>query len=156
MPDKNINDTILKDKSVNEKEKYRATVYLAHKTFAILDQVQSLTNIPTRNAAIEAAVDFYYGYLTGSISQDYLCGVLGSKLDGLIGRGNDRMAKLLYKQAVETNMLTRILARDQMISKTEYDSMRRKAVQDVKENRGIISLTDVLQDEENFSELGGS
>ena len=54
----------------------------------------------------------------------------------------------LFKQAVETNMLTRIVAFEYELSKDEYDKMRSKAVAAVKRSTGRISLFDTMQDSE--------
>ena len=53
-----------------------------------------------------------------------------------------------FKQAVETNMLTRIVAFEYELSKDEYDKMRSKAVAAVKRSTGRISLFDTMQDSE--------
>ena len=66
----------------------------------------------------------------------------------IMHRATDRISSQLFKQAVETNMLTRIVAFEYELSKDEYDKMRSKAVAAVKRSTGRISLFDTMQDSE--------
>jgi hypothetical protein len=135
-----INKKIIANPDANSTEKYKSTIYLSHSTYTKVESLKNLCEIPTRNAVIERAIDFFYGYHSGNISEDYLCGILGSKLEAVINRSNDRISRLLYKQAVETNMMTRLLAGSQTLPKDTYERMRKKAAQDVKENNGIVDI----------------
>lgn len=109
-----------------------------------LDKLESLQAIKklSRNQIIEEAVDFYYGYITSEINQNYLCSVIGQKIDGLINNSTDRIARLQFKEAVEINLLTRLIASNFNIDKTTYDKMRKTAVDDVKATKGIINIYD--------------
>ncbi len=109
-----------------------------------LDKLESLQAIKklSRNQVIEEAVDFYYGYITSEISQNYLCSVIGQKTEGLINNSTDRIARLQFKEAVEINLLTRLIASSFDIDKNTYDKMRKTAVDDVKATKGIINIYD--------------
>ena len=101
-----------------------------------------------RSEAIEAALKFYFAYLSNQMNTDYLCGIYGRQVEALVQRATDRISSQLFKQAVETNMLTRIVAFEYELSKDEYDKMRSKAVAAVKRSTGRISLFDTMQDSE--------
>ncbi len=109
-----------------------------------LDKLESLQAIKklSRNQVIEEAVDFYYGYITSEISQNYLCSVIGQKIEGLINNSTDRIARLQFKEAVEINLLTRLIASNFDIDKNTYAKMRKIAVDDVKATKGIINVYD--------------
>ena len=96
----------------------------------------------------EAALKFYFAYLSNQMNTDYLCGIYGRQVEALVQRATDRISSQLFKQAVETNMLTRIVAFEYELSKDEYDKMRSKAVAAVKRSTGRISLFDTMQDSE--------
>ena len=57
----------------------------------------------------------------------------------MINNASNRSSKLQFKEAVEINVLTRIVASMMELDKDSYDKMRRKAVEDVKASKGIIS-----------------
>ena len=80
-----------------------------------------------------------FGYKTSEITQDYLCSIVGQKIEGMINNASNRTSKLQFKEAVEINVLTRIVASMMELDKDSYDKMRRKAVEDVKASKGIIS-----------------
>lgn len=107
-----------------------------------IDSIKELndsSNI-SRNQIIEKAVDFYFGYITSEINQNYLLSVIGQKIEGVLNKNTDRTARLQFKEAVEINMLTRILASTLDIDKATYDKMRKVAVEDVKATKGIINI----------------
>lgn len=112
-------------------------------TANMLDEIQAISESSTKNSALDKAVKFYYGYLTSSISQDFLCGILGQKLEATQRRNADYISRMLYKVATEMNMLTRVSAKNENLSKDEYDRIRRKAMQDVNRVRGILNLYEV-------------
>lgn len=124
----------------NNDKKQPATYRFTSDELDMLELIKNHNNLPTRKAAISEAIKFYYGYLSGSISQDYLCGTVGVKMEAALRRSDDHQARLLYKMSVQLNMLTRLLAKDKHVSKEEYDNSRRKAIQDVNTTKGIIDL----------------
>lgn len=127
--------------------KRRTSIYLKKDTEMLIRFIQEHEGYNSATTVIDEAIKFYYGYLTGSISQDYLCGTLGSKLEAVQNRGNDRIARLLYKLTTELNLNTKMIAADKQIPKDEYDRMRRKAMQEINGTRGIINLYDAGLDE---------
>lgn len=106
----------------------------------MLEGIQSLVEAKSKTTVMNEAIKFYYGYLTSSISQDYLCGTLGAKLEAVQNRGNDRIARLLFKIAAELNLNTKILSFREKLSVDEYSKIRRKAIQEVTATKGIINL----------------
>lgn len=136
---------------MNKTEKIKTTVYLSEDAASQVDAILSLTkrlDKREKSIAIEEAICFYYSYLSGQINMDYLCGIYGRQVEAIVQRATDRISSQLFKQAVETNMLTRIVAFEYELSKDEYDKMRSKAVAAVKRSTGRISLFDTMQDSE--------
>lgn len=114
-----------------------------------LDSIIALTNRnPNReqSAVIDEAIKFYFGYISGQLSMDYVCGVYGKQMDAIVNSAASRLSSLLFKQAVEINLLTRIAALDYDVSKDEYDKMRSKAVEAVKRSNGRIALLDTINE----------
>ena len=132
-------------------DKKRVSTYLAADEVRMLDAIVDLLLLNPQNGrseAIEAALKFYFAYLSNQMNTDYLCGIYGRQVEAIVQRATDRISSQLFKQAVETNMLTRIVAFEYELSKDEYDKMRSKAVAAVKRSTGRISLFDTMQDSE--------
>ncbi len=130
-----------------EKPREKTTFYLTDELIKMLNTIQELGEHKSRNASVEEAVKFYFAFLTESISQEFLCGVFGNKIDSTLSRSNDRIASLLYKNSVELNLLARLIASDRNVSPDTYSNMRRKAVEDVKKSNGRISLKEISSEE---------
>lgn len=126
-----------------EMSKTQISVLLPDSTLKKLESLQSLENASlSRNQIIEQAIDFYYGYKTSELNQDYLCSVIGQKIEGMLNNVTDRTARLLFKETVELNLLTRLTASQFDIDKMTYEKMRKTAVDDVKSTKGIINIYD--------------
>lgn len=131
-------------------EKVRIVAYLPQREFEMLNGIIALHNRNKKRGRSEAVTDalrFYYGYLSGSISPDYLCGIYAEKVDAIVNRSTERLSALLFKQAVEINLLSRILAGDLLLPPAEYEKLRGKAVNAVKRTGGRIELSETLQEE---------
>lgn len=123
--------------------KTQISVLLPDSTLKKLESLQSLENTSlSRNQIIEQAIDFYFGYKTSELNQDYLCSVIGQKIEGMLNNVTDRTARLLFKETVELNLLTRLTASQFDIDKMTYEKMRKTAVDDVKSTKGIINIYD--------------
>ena len=65
-------------------------------------------------------------------------------LSGAIGVFGDRIGKLLFKLAVESNITNHILAADTDIDLDTYEKLRARSVREVRETGGSISFQDDL------------
>lgn len=71
--------------------KQQISVQLPLSTINKIESLKKLDDGKTsRNKIIESAVDFYFGYKTSEITQDYLCSIVGQK--------NWRYDKQCFKQ----------------------------------------------------------
>jgi hypothetical protein len=145
-----VNSKRLSDSNIDSKEKLRTSIYLTKETYLKIDSLIKLSSSnPSRNDIIEKAIDFFFAYTTSQISQDYLCGVFGSKIEGLIGTLAMRMSKSNFRAAVEMDMLTRMLATVVQLSKTDYDKLRIKSIHDVKSTNGSIDILEAVNESED-------
>ncbi|WP_169009406.1 hypothetical protein [Faecalispora jeddahensis] len=146
MP-KLANPQTLSDPNIGTSEKLRSSVYLKKETFVKADSLIQLTGgNQSRNDVIEKAMDFYFAYVTGQMNQDYLCGVFGGKMEGLIGTLASRFSKSSFRSAVEMDMLTRMVASVLQISKNDHDKLRIKAIRDVKQTNGSIDILEAINE----------
>ncbi|MDD6988228.1 hypothetical protein [Ruminococcus sp.] len=142
-----MNEVLKKDsitKNTPKTKKFQTTVSLPTATYSKIKSLQALNTQSeiSRNQIIEQAIDFYFGYKTSELNQDYLCSVIGQKIEGMLNNVTDRTARLQFKEAVEMNLLTRLIASQFDIDKMTYEKMRKTAVDDVKSTKGIINIYD--------------
>jgi hypothetical protein len=147
MPDF-INSKILKDPSVDENKKFKGTVYLKKSSYSKMDSLAILTGSSSRNDVIEKAIDFYFGFNASQFNQDFLCGIFGSKMEGLVGSLATRISKGNFRTAVEMNMLTRLLATEVAVGKAEYDKLRVKSIREVKQTNGSVNIFEATSENE--------
>ena len=98
------------------------------------DRSRSITDF------IERAVDFYLDYLSANNAGLFLPTSIKSYLDGQLDQLEGRMSSLLYKQAVEQDLVAGILADAYQFSGEELRRRRTESVQNVRKTNGCISL----------------
>lgn len=135
------------EKNNDKFKKERNSLYIKRETYSKIEGIQALSQSKTsRNEVIEKAIDFYYGYLTAEQSQDFLCNAYGQMVKGIIGNLSNRISRQLFKNAVEADILTRLLAADLNISKAEYDKLRKVSLESVKKQNGSVRLLDAVNE----------
>lgn len=137
-----LNKSRLNDASIKLHTKLKTSVYLQKQTYKKIDSICTMEELNSRNEVIEKAIDFYFAYVNSELSQDFLCGVYGRKIDGAIGTLANRISRLQFKQSVELDMITRLLSSNLEISKEKYERLRKTSVDSVKKNNGSINIYD--------------
>ncbi len=92
------------------------------------------------NELAEQALDFYLDYLDAGNAGDFLPVALKSYLDGRLGKLEDRLSALSFRQSVETDMVAGILADNFQFSEDDLRRRRAESVNNVKRTNGRISL----------------
>ena len=123
---------------MSKKEKF--PLYLSPEKKAILERRYQEDGSRSITAFIERAVDFYLDYLSANSAGLFLPTSIKSYLDGLLDQLEGRMSSLLYKQAVEQDMVAGILADAYQFSDEDLRRRRAESVQNVKKTNGRISL----------------
>lgn len=103
----------------------------------------------TKSEFVERAIIFYCGYLTAENSRDYLPRIVISTIQGTLDSFENRMAKLLFKIAVEISLLNKVTASITDFEDFDLDNARVECINDVKRINGSISLAQAVRDEEN-------
>ena len=114
--------------------------YLTEEQKYKINRCQDLDGSRSGTEVIRRAVDFYHDYLTTKHSGAFIPQTIKSYLDGRLGQLEDRVSGLLFKQAVEQDMISGIIA--DSFQFTEDDLRRRRAasVRNVKQTNGRISF----------------
>ena len=97
------------------------------------------------NELSEKAIGFYLDYLDASNAGDFLPTTLKSYVGGRLGKLEERLSLLSFRQSVEVDMMAGILADGFWFSEKDLRRCRAESVSNVKRTNGRISLEKYAQ-----------
>lgn len=101
-------------------------------------------NCKSQSEYIEKAIRFYSGYLDAERADEYLPRVLSDILEGKLGALGKRMGHLIFKLAVEENLMGAVLAAALEVSPDDLRKARVQSIREVKETHGEVGFEDAL------------
>ena len=104
----------------------------------------------SRNEFIRDAVEFYLEWLSRESTEKFLTPALESVFSAKLRDTEDRLSRILFKIAVEQNVLAQVLIYQGKYTKDSVEEVRRRAVNMVRETNGTINATDLLIDEDDL------
>ena len=121
-------------------EKKRAAFYGETDLLKVADTYLRQANCRSRNEFINTAIRFYIAYLQKESDNEFLTPALESVLSGMLGGMEDRMARMIFKLAVELSMTMHVIAAQSGIEDETLVSLRRFCMDEVKRLGGKISF----------------
>ena len=117
------------------------------------EEMAKWMHLRSSNEFIRDAVDFYIEWCRRPYSQQFLTAALESVISAKIRESESRICRMLFKNAVEQNVSTRLAAWDYDLSDKQLDSLYRISVAEVKKNNGALDLEKyfALSEEEQAS-----
>lgn len=103
------------------------------------------SNCRTQNEFVETALNFYCDYLEAQDPCSVLPPMLVSALRATVKASEDRICRLLFKLAVEIDMVMNILAAGIELTEEDLRQLHPRCVREVKETRGRISFEDAWE-----------
>lgn len=125
---------------------YKMTIRLSPQTEFRLDRDYQLDGSRSKNKFIERAVTRYMDHLEAGRSET-LPLAIQSAIDGRLGMFEDRMAKLLFKQAVETDMGLSALLDVAEFGPDYVRKLRAESVKNVKATNGRLTFERKAQEQ---------
>ena len=125
-------------------EKDRHTVWIKPETWDMVESHYRGDNCSVKNEYIEKAIRFYTGYLDAAGADEYLPRVLSDVLEGKLGALGSRIGRLLFKLAVEQDLIANILATLGEYNLDAMEHTRGQCIQRVKQTNGVIKFEDML------------
>ena len=126
-------------------DKKRHTVWLTPDAWSQVETSYTKDNCTTKNEYIEKAIRFYTGYLNTQNAASYLPRVLADVLDGKLGALGMRIGKLLFKLAVEQDMITNITAAVNEVHLDDVERLRARCIREIRQTNGVINLEDAVR-----------
>ena len=128
---------------ISNKRKF--AVYFTEEERAEIDRWYKATNCGSRTEFVEQAVNFFIGYLKTGETNFYLPPAVEAVIEGRLGTFEDRMSRLLFKQAVELDMVIRISAAQYEWSDEDVERLRASCAQEVQRTKGQLSFKEIAR-----------
>ena len=125
--------------------KTRIPAWLYPSTLEIMDGMLEKSRCKSRSEYLEKAALFYAGYVSGQEACAYLPPALVSAIRGAVQDPENRIARLLFKQAVELDMTMNVLAAAMEIDEETRRSLRGRCVQNVRKTGGAVTFDDAVR-----------
>ena len=122
-----------------KKEENRFPLRLDDVTRCKIECLYKKSGCQSRNEFVERAVNFYADYLAGQ-ENGVLPAAIQSAIDGRLSLLEDRMARILYKLAVETDMGMSAVLDCIQVDADYLRRLRSNSVKNVKATNGLLTF----------------
>ena len=114
--------------------------YFTDKQREDMERCRKLEGSRSTTEYVRNAVEFYNSYVSNNDAGLFLPRSIKSYLDGRLGQLEDRVSGLLFKQAVEQDMISGIIADSFRFTEDDLRRRRANSVRNVKQTNGRISF----------------
>ena len=125
-------------------EKIRFQMRISPETDQRIKAAMPLANCQSQNEFVEQALLHYCGCLQAEDSADILAPELTAALRMTVRDSETHTCRLLFKLAVEVDILMHVLASGMEIDPAVLDKLRVRCVQEVKSTNGGVSFKDAV------------
>ena len=121
-------------------EKIRFQMRISPDTDSKIKKAMEVDNCQSQIEFVEKALRFYCGYVSASNSMEVLPPPLASAIRGSIQDTENRIARLLFKVAVELDMVMNVVAARMKTDDETLKRLRARCVQEVKQTGGAVTF----------------
>ena len=121
-------------------EKVRKAFYIDEKLLEQVDDLLEQADVRSRNEFVNQALKFYIGYLTSEKIENYMLTTISSVIHATVKDSENRMARAMYKLAVETSKLSHVIAYSHGVDEEALRKLQAKCAEEVKHINGTISF----------------
>ena len=129
----------------NDPNKIRVGFYIEKSLLDKCDAMLKPADARSRNEFVREAIRWYIGYLSAQDTVRILPVAITSAVSGAVQSSENRMARLLFKLAVELCITMNIVAAGADVDDVSLQRLRGKCVEDVKKSIGSVNFDDVLR-----------
>ncbi len=122
------------------REKIKFALRMSPETQQLVKEMCPRDNCQTQSEFIEKAIRFYAGYVSGQEAEAYLPAALVSAARATVQDSENRICRLLFKLAVEMDMMMNLLAAGMEIPEEQLRDLRGRCIREVKQTRGTVTL----------------
>ena len=134
-------------------EKYTLTIRMDGKKEKEIREKMGEAHVRSLNAFVLKAIEFYLGYLRQGKNLNYISPILASSIKSEMKNSEQNMSEIIFKMAVQITMLTQVVADDHNFHSEYLEELYRWSAEKVASTNGIISLEDMQQRENVYTDL---
>lgn len=131
--------------SEENKNKKKFPLWIYPETRQMVMDWYKRDNCQSQSEFIEKAIKFYCGYISAEEGVRFLPAAITSAMTGMVDSLENRMARLVFKLAVEMSMMMNILASTADVDENTLSRLRGKCVNDVKKSVGTVTFDDIMK-----------
>lgn len=128
-----------------KEKKIRIPLWIYPSTENEIKEAFPKDNCRSPSEFIEKAVKFYLGYLDGESNVNYLSPMITETVNSTIKGTEQRLARLLFKVAVELGKLSHMTAAINDVDDDTLKSLHAMCVNEVRKINGIIDYEDAVE-----------
>ena len=140
--------------------KKSTTIWLRPSVISRMDGWLEADNCQSRSEFVDKALRFYMGYLGTEDNTTYISQAILTAIQGTLDDNNNRLCRILFKCAVELNMLCHTIAAHFRADPIHTRELRAYAVDEVKRTNGQVSFESAVRQQRRIEyeldeEMGG-
>ena len=121
-------------------EKVRKAFYVEEELLGQVDALLPQADVRSRNEFVNRALRFYIGYLTSEKIENYMLTTISSVMHSTVKDSENRMARAMYKLAVETSKLSHVIAYSHGVDEETLRKLQAKCAEEVKRINGAVQF----------------
>ena len=126
-------------------KKTRTSIYLSDNAMKLIEKNYRFVSCKTHSDFIENAIEYYCAFIHADESKAFFQQAFLSTFKGVMASFEDRISRLLFKNAVEISMLLHVISATENITQADLARLRGTCVVEVKKNNGNISFEEALK-----------
>ena len=123
-------------------EKVRKAFYIEEELLEQVDDLLEQADVRSRYEFVNQALKFYIGYLTSEKIENYMLTTISSVMHATVKDSENRMARAMYKLAVETSKLSHVIAYSHGVDEQTLSKLQAKCAEEVKRINGVVQFED--------------
>lgn len=120
--------------------KIRKGFYIEEELLEQADSLLETANVKSRNEFLNQALKFYIGYLTSAKIENYMLSTISSVMHSTVKDSENRMARAMFKMAVEISKLSHVIAYSQGVDEDTMRKLQAKCIDEVKRLNGTVDF----------------
>ena len=130
---------------MNNEKKKRIPLWIYPSTEEKTKELYESDNCKSQSEFIENAIIFYAGFLSAEDNKKHLPNIIVSSMRGIVQDSENRIARILFKMAVELSITMNVLAAKEDIDNITLARLRARCVDEVKKTNGTIKFDDAVK-----------
>ena len=126
-------------------EKIRKAFYIEEELLGQVDALLPQADVRSRNEFVNQALRFYIGYLTSEKIENYMLTTISSVMHATVKDSENRMARAMYKLAVETSKLSHVIAYSHGVDEQVLRKLQAKCAEEVKRINGAVKFEEAYE-----------